>query len=123
MPRLARFPLSIALFLLSSQARTAFSSTPFPPTIQAELGLKAAPACTLCHRSDVGGFGTVVTPFGRTMMNRLGVSAANIGSLKAGLAADEAQQLDSDGDGASDIDELQADMDPNVAASGEVAGL
>lgn len=122
MLRFARFLLSISLFLVASEARTAFASSSFPPTIKAELGLMAAPACTLCHRSDVGGFGTVVTPFGRTMMNRLGTTAANISSLKAALVADEAQHLDSDGDGVSDIDELQTDMDPNVGASGEVAG-
>ncbi len=123
MARLTRFLLSVALFLLAFGATPAFASASFPPTIQAELALASAPPCTLCHRNDVGGIGTVVTPFGRTLMNRLGVAAANVGSLKAALAADKAQNLDSDGDGISDIDELQAGMDPNVGASGEVAGL
>ena len=123
MPRLARIFLSIAVFLAASRGAPAFASASFPPAIQAELGLSSAPACTLCHRNDVGGIGTVVTPFGRTMMNRLGVAAANVGSLKAGLAADEAQHLDSDADGIGDIEELQMGTDPNVGASGEVAGL
>jgi hypothetical protein len=123
MARLARFLMNVALFLVASRAAPAFASASFPPAIQAELGLGSAPPCTLCHRNDVGGIGTVVTPFGRTMLNRLGLAAANVGSLKAALAADQAQNLDSDGDGISDIDELQAGMDPNVGASGEVAGL
>jgi hypothetical protein len=123
MARLARLLLSTALFLVASWAAPAWASLSFPPTIQAELGLASPPPCTLCHRNDDGGLGTVVTPFGRTLMNRLGVTAANVNSLKAGLAADKAQNLDSDGDGISDIDELEAGMDPNVGASGEVAGL
>jgi hypothetical protein len=97
---------------------SASASITFPPLIQSELALAKAPDCTLCHRSDVGGVGTVTRPFGRTMMTQFGLSSANLAALRAGLAGSEAAHFDSDGDGTSDIEELRLGSDPNVGASG-----
>jgi hypothetical protein len=89
------------------------ASEAFPPVVKAELRLKAAPDCTLCHRDDQGGVHTVTKPFGLTMLG-LGVTGGNVGSLEAALRTDEADATDSDGDGVPDVDELRNGTDPNV---------
>jgi hypothetical protein len=109
--------LPVAVLALFGSASVS-ASVSFPPLIQSELSLAKAPECTLCHRSDLGGVGTVVRPFGRTMMTQFGLMGANnLGSLRAGLGGSEAAQFDSDGDATSDIDELRMGSDPNVGIS------
>jgi len=110
--------LSVAAALAVFGSAPALASITFPPVIQSELSLAKAPECTLCHKSDVGGVGTVIRPFGRTMMTQFGLSSGNLGALRAGLSGADSAQLDSDGDGISDIDELRMGSDPNVGASG-----
>lgn len=118
MPRLHFIALTPALLLVLHTA-PAFASPTYPPTIQAQLGLTAAPDCILCHRDDAGGVGTVIRPFGRTMIDHFGLTGgSNIVALKAALEGDDAEHLDSDGDGVPDIEELRAGTDPNVGASG-----
>jgi len=97
----------------------AYGSSIYPPEIRAHLSLSYTPACTLCHNTPSGGFGTVTTPFGRSMMSR-GLVAQNLASLDTALDALAAEHTDSDGDGVSDIDELRAGSDPNVAGGGSV---
>lgn len=106
----------VAVAALSSAP--ALASLSFPPVIQSELGLVKAPDCTLCHRTDAGGFGTVTRPFGRTMMSQLGLTAANTAALRSALSGADAAKFDSDDDGVSDIDELRMGTDPNVGTSG-----
>jgi hypothetical protein len=111
--------LSLHAWLALWAPSAAFASPTYPPTIQAQLGLAQAPDCTLCHRDDVGGIGTVVRPFGRTMVEHFGLTGgSNIAALRAALEGDDAEHLDSDGDGIADIDELRAGTNPNVGASG-----
>ena len=95
----------------------AHGSSIFPPEIRAHLSLSYTPACTLCHNTPSGGFGTVTTPFGQSMRAR-GLVAQNLGSLDTALDALAAEHTDSDGDGVADIDELKAGSDPNVAGGG-----
>lgn len=115
---------SFMLLLGLLVAREASASPTYPPTIEAELMLERAPDCTLCHRDDNGGIGTVVRPFGRTMLGHFQLTGGNnTGLLKAALAGDDAEHLDSDGDGVPDIDELRMGTDPNVGASGTEAPL
>jgi MYXO-CTERM domain-containing protein len=102
----------------------AFASPTYPPTIQAQLGLAQTPDCTLCHRDDNGGIGTVVRPFGRTLVEQFGLTGgSNTAALKAAIEGDDAEHLDSDGDGVPDIDELRAGTNPNVGASGVATAL
>ena len=91
----------------------------YPPEVRSHLSLSYTPACTLCHQSESGGFGTVTTPFGKSMMAR-GLVAQNIASLDTALDALAAEHTDSDHDGVPDIDELKAQTDPNVAGGGSV---
>ena len=97
----------------------AHGSSIFPPEVRAHLSLSYTPACTLCHNTPSGGFGTVTTPFGKSMRAR-GLVAQNLGSLDTALDALAAEHTDSDGDGVGDIDELKAGSDPNVAGGGSV---
>ena len=97
----------------------AHGSPTYPAEIRAHLSLSYTPPCTLCHQTESGGFGTVTTPFGKSMMAR-GLVAQNLASLDTALDALAAEHTDSDHDGVSDIDELKAGTDPNVAGGGSV---
>lgn len=97
----------------------AHGSSIYPPEVRAHLSLSYTPACTLCHETPSGGFGTVTTPFGKSMMAR-GLEAQNLSSLDTALDALAAEHTDSDHDGVGDIDELKAGSDPNVGGGGSV---
>ena len=114
--------LSCAALLLGSfYAAHSGASASYPLVIKAKYGLAVAPECTVCHRDTVGGLGTVTRPFGLALISHYQLAPANVGSLEAALAGDEAEHLDSDADGVPDIDELRAGTNPNVGASGAEA--
>ena len=109
----------LAVFFALLLANPASATPNFPGAIQADLGLSAPPPCADCHTTgDVGGLGTVNTPFGTTMRSR-GLVAYDEASLKNALLALQAEGKDSDGDGVPDITELQAGTDPNNAPGTE----
>jgi hypothetical protein len=119
--RLTSLSISGALLLISG---VAVASPSYPVLIQQDLGgTTCAPACTICHRDNNGGTGTVVTPFGRNMMG-LGLVAESPAALKHALTLEEQAGTDSSGDGITDIAALMACQDPNVfeAVDGGVAG-
>jgi hypothetical protein len=98
---------------------TAAANPKYPAIVYNELGLDVAPACTLCHRDNLGGVGTVEKPFGLTAMS-LGLNGKNGTDVLPGILDEMAADpvtYDSDGDGVGDIDELQNGTDPNVAGS------
>lgn len=107
---------ALALALLGA-ASPALATPNFPPRIQAELGLGAAPACTLCHEGPTQR-GTVTTPFGVSMLSR-GLDAYDEQLLVNALLALDGEGKDSDGDGAPDIDELRQGDDPNAGPGGD----
>jgi uncharacterized protein (TIGR03382 family) len=103
----------LLLLLAVAAPDQARASEDFPPTIRQTLGLAGDPPCTICHATDEGEDGTVVRPFGISMM-RLGVTGdSETQKLVAALDAAAGQQLDSDLDGIPDLTELRDGSDPN----------
>ena len=93
-------------------SRAASASPQYPSVVQQQWALPATPACTLCHATDSGGTGTVVTYFGR-QMQAFGLRAEDESSLIDALARDKSEQTDSDGDGVSDFDAMASAKSPN----------
>ena len=86
----------------------------FPPAVQSDLSLKAAPDCSLCHTTgDQGGKGTVNTPFGKSVRAH-GLVEYDESALKNALAAMATDGTDSDGDCIGDVAELKAGTNPDV---------
>lgn len=103
----------LALLLAAAPAR----GTPgFPDALAAHLGATARPSCSVCHAGGATGNGTVTTPFGAAMRAR-GLVAFDEGSLAQALDRMAADQIDSNGDGVTDVEELQQGLDPNAGAA------
>jgi hypothetical protein len=67
------------------------------------------------------GKATATTPFAFSLRAR-GLSGEGRSSLDAALSQLDAEQVDSDGDGVSDVNELFANTDPNSAANAPLNG-
>ncbi|HEY2405563.1 MAG TPA: thrombospondin type 3 repeat-containing protein [Polyangiaceae bacterium] len=110
----ARILFLLALSALVISSRAAHASPNYPDAVLKYIGGKPpAPPCTLCHSSDLGGPGTVVTDFGREVLSQGAIGKNDVGSLDRALATMDAEQTDSDGDGIPDLDELRMGSDPN----------
>jgi hypothetical protein len=92
-------------------AHLGFCTPGFPSAIKSHLGLAETPPCTLCHASLSGG-GSVVTPFGQALLER-GLVAGNSGSLNKALDQLQADAVDSNGNGQTDIEDLKAGVEPS----------
>ncbi len=99
----------IPMLLLAS----ARASTTYPGEVAQAVGSDCVPPCTICHASLAGGAGTVVTPFGESMRDRGLTGGMQTALLTAALDAMAADEVDSDADGALDVDELAGGEDPN----------
>lgn len=112
--------LRLLLASLVLTGAVALASPTYPADVQTHLSLSAPPpqSCSLCHVNGVGAVGTVNTPFGKAMRAQ-GLVLENPTSLNTALDALATAKTDSDGDGMSDIDELKAGRDPNVAESSD----
>lgn len=108
--------LGVSLFASSA----AWATGNFPPVVRSQLELSAAPQCTLCHQGNPQ-VGTVNTPFGKSMRER-GLVLYDEESLKSALSALRTANVDSDGDGTPDVEELQAGRDPNRADAASTDG-
>lgn len=102
------------LAVMSVLPRLAFGVQTYPEEIKAHLVLNFDPPCTLCHATNEGGLGTVVTLFGKSMMGE-GLTT-NFSSLDTALERMATDNVDSNGDGTSDIDQLKRSLDPNTGA-------
>jgi hypothetical protein len=86
----------------------------FPGEIARHLGAATDPPCGVCHQDGKTGKDTLVTPFAWGMRAR-GLTGQD--TLLEALDRVRSDAVDSDGDGATDVDELIAGSDPNSAAS------
>jgi hypothetical protein len=78
--------------------------------------MQTQPPCRLCHIQGTTGPGTIQTPFGVSMLAH-GLSGDN-SSVCTALAALDADHVDSDGDGMTDVYEIASGAgDPNTAAN------
>lgn len=99
------------LFLLQGAAH---ASATYPAALSADVGAPCTfTQCTVCHASNIGGAGTVVTPFGLAMMDAGLTGALQADLIPGALDVLAADGFDSDGDGVSDVDELAAGDDPS----------
>lgn len=98
-------------------AAPALASSAYPTVVERHLGLSTPiPAsCGLCHTNGLVGAGTVNTPFGKAARAK-GLVSFDDAKLVQVLDALEVEGTDSDGDGASDVEELRAGTDPNVSS-------
>ena len=112
--------LGWTLAALSLSGGSVQASPPYPVELQNALGLPRAPPCTVCHgEATAGDAGPADTLFAQAMIAR-GLRAAESEdagtidpSLATAIAAMEKDGVDSDGDGAQDLDELYWGGDPN----------
>ena len=111
-PALRAWLFVAALISVSSVTGASSASPDYPGLIQRDLSMPCAPPCTVCHRDNRGGLGSVAQPFGRAMM-AAGLRFFAPQTIDPALTELEAQHTDSDGDGQGDVLELSAGRDPN----------
>ena len=100
----------VAGMVVFVRAPVARAKKEFPGEIAQHLGAKTNPPCGLCHEYGKTGNATLVTPFAWSMRAR---GMSNGGSILEALDRVAADKVDSDGDGALDVDEIVAGSDPN----------
>ncbi len=110
MKTLHRYRLSFACLLVASAAH---AHPDFPSDVAQDLGLAAPPDCSICHQGSIQSAATAIQPF-VNVLRQLGLSDADDPSaLKNALLADEACEIDSDGDGVPDVTELKHGTNPS----------
>jgi hypothetical protein len=100
----------VAGMVVFVRAPAASAKKEFPGEIAQHLGAKTNPPCGLCHEYGKTGNATLVTPFAWSMRAR---GMSNGGSIIEALDRVAADKVDSDDDGALDVDEIVAGSDPN----------
>lgn len=113
-----RAPILLASLLATAAlvlVKPAEASSTYPQVIADTLGMPCIPQCTICHSSNVGGPGTVVTAFGRKAIDLGQTGGLQDALLRTTLAKFEQMGINSDADPESDIDELKVGLDPSVA--------
>jgi hypothetical protein len=119
LPRSGSAKISTALHVsafvaLVSGVNAASASPEFPAELQSVVEMDCRPACTVCHTSNPGTNGTATQPFALSM-KEAGLKAADVDSVAVAYNA-LPEDVDSDGDGSTDQEELTRGgvSDPNV---------
>lgn len=109
--------LGSAFLLVLLACANAQASPSFPGELESQLDMPCAPACTVCHRDARGGVGTAVQPFAQSMILG-GLVLKKPESIAPALQAVRTNLIDSDNDGATDVDELARGDNPNQEGEG-----
>ena len=112
-----RYLLLASALVALAWPKAARAESEFPSRIESDLGLSYQVPCSVCHLKENTGAATARTPFALSLKAR---DFTDGGSLSAALARLKADDFDSDGDGVSDVAELQAGTDPNSAANASI---
>src|SRR5438128_7785749 len=105
--------LPLATVILAGAAR---ASSNYPTAIGEHLPIVYSPPCSLCHLDGKTGPGTARKPFAISARAH-GLEGGNFELVAPALDAMMRDGTDSDRDGVSDIEELLAGTDPNVAGN------
>jgi hypothetical protein len=94
----------------------------FPGDIKVDLtpNLSYQVPCSVCHIKGNTGSSTAIMPFALSLRAR-GMTGQTT-SLKTALTQLETDGVDSDGDGTTDVQELQDGTDPNSSANASING-
>jgi hypothetical protein len=95
---------------------TAWASPSYPAALQDAAGMACSPSCVVCHATAAGGGGTANQPFTGALVARGLVGGGADSTLVSALAQLDADGVDTDGDGVTDLDALAAGADPNGGA-------
>jgi hypothetical protein len=107
MYRVAMAALAVLLIALPVQAEP-----DFPAAIQTAGSTPCNPPCTLCHTSSPGTRLTATKPFAITLIKN-GLIPTHPESIATAVTSLRSKQVDTDGDGVLDVDELAAGTDPS----------
>ncbi len=101
------------MLTLLSLLTTAQASGNYPAEVATFTEVPCATTCLLCHTTASGGGGTANQAFALALKDRGLTGGGDVDALITALSALEADAVDSDGDGTTDIDGLRAGLDPN----------
>jgi hypothetical protein len=124
-PKRTKRAFELVFFAVASVPAPAFASLSYPQEIKDQLSLAHLPQCTLCHKSNSGGKGTVTKPFG-VEIRQLGAEGKSPGSMVGALGQYDRLRYSVDGDFAPDVQELRDGTDPNepdVEGEGGAGGV
>lgn len=109
--RLSALGVLAASWLLAPAAHASLSYLPYLVINYSYTG-----DCTLCHTDNNGGENTVTKAFGKALMEDYGLGPKDDAKLKEVFAQITADGHDTDGDMASDIEEISGGGNPNDPA-------
>jgi hypothetical protein len=110
--RRAAIALGLAAAVAALSASAA-ASEEYPGAMQTDLKLTYTPGCDVCHEHANAPVGDASQPFAMSLEARGLRGNDDVASLARALAKDKG--VDSDGDGAEDLDELSWGGNPNVS--------
>lgn len=105
--------LALGGAMLASRNARAVVMADMPGVIQKAANMPCTPACTLCHMVPEGGSGTAQQPFVGDLFDVGFNRDSSVTDIQTAIDALKEQQVDGDGDGIPDIDELQQGLNPN----------